>query len=237
MRRTALPSLLAFAALTVGACLPGQAQAQTPTPTQMTPQAGAPTPQQARKAQQNRSDAEAYLQREEAAANGSRNAATGSAATSPTRADPDAPPPYGPVLDPRQSQSDDPARRNPAEVHDEADSGANPAVQPQQGARRNNPQTSRHPAWQAPAEPMAPRLLRRNGVDPRATAANPEPVPAPATAPQPVVPTSSALNGCIGGSCTDAAGTRYNGIGNSGSAGVSASGRLCNRSGATVQCF
>jgi len=263
MKRTASPSeslsaflsAVALAALTAGVCLPGQAQ------TQLTPQAGAPTPQQARKAQQNRSDAEAYLQREEAAATGSRSQATeranrnasipdeasgasaagstraGSPATTPTLPTADAPPPYGPVLNPRQPQSNDPARRNPAEVHDETDTGANPAAQPQ-GRQRNNPQASRRrPAWQPANDPMAPRPLRQDGSDGRASIANSEPVPAPARAPQPVVPSTTALNSCVGASCTDAAGTRYNGIGSSGNAGVSASGRLCNRSGATVQCF
>ncbi|WP_036165260.1 hypothetical protein [Massilia sp. 9096] len=280
MRRTAFLGAFAFAlaALSAGVCLPSPAQAQAAT--QIPPQPGAPTAQQVQKAQQNRSDAEAYLRREEAAATGSRTQATdranrnagvpdeaagasaagstraGTPATTPTAPSADAPPAYGPVLDPRQPQSNDPARRHPAEVHDEADAGANPAVlqqPPQQGPKRNNPQASRrHPAWQNAAEPMAPRPLRRSGVDERAAAASPKPVPAPAAAPQPVVPSSSALNGCIGGSCTDAAGNRLNGIGPSGigpsgigtsgigsggNAGVSASGRLCNRSGATVQCF
>jgi hypothetical protein len=256
MGRTALPkalALAALAALSAAACPPSPAQT--------------PTTQQARKAQQNRSDAEAYLRREEAVATGTRNARTdrvngdasvadeasgasaggsalaGSAATPPQVSATDTPPAYGPVLNPRQPQSTDPVRRNPAEVHDEADTGANPAAQTQsqpqrQGQQRNNPQASRrHPAWQPAAEPMAPRPLRGSGGDERATAANPEPVPAPAAAPQPVVPTSRALNSCVGASCTDAAGTRYNGIGSGGNAGVSASGRLCNRTGATVQCF
>jgi hypothetical protein len=254
MGRTALSkalALAALAALSAGACPPSPAQT--------------PTAQQAQQAQQNRSDAEAYLRREEAVATGSRNArtdrvnqdasvadeASGASAGGSTRAGSpsttsqvsatDALPAYGPVLNPRQPQSTDPVRRNPAEVHDEADTGANPAAQTQsqrQGQQRNNPQASRRrPAWQPAAEPMAPRPLRGSGVDERATAANPEPVPAPAAAPQPVVPTSRALNSCVGASCTDAAGTRYNGIGSGGAAGVSASGRLCNRTGATVQCF
>jgi hypothetical protein len=62
------------------------------------------------------------------------------------------------------------------------------------------------------------------------------PAPAPATAPQPVVPSSSVVGGCPGGVCADASGTSYNGAG-SGNAGVSSTGRLCTRTGVTVQCF
>lgn len=267
MRRTALSGALvltALAALAAGAVLPAQArqiQAQAAAPTAMTPQAGAPTPQQAQKAQESRSDAEAYLQRAEArtdnrpqavnrprqdagvldeasGASASGGTRAGTPATTPTVPAADAPPPYGPVLNPHQPQAADPARRNPAEVHDETDTGANPAAQQpasQPGRQRNNPQAARrHPAWQPAGDPMAPRPLREE----RATASNPEPVPAPSAAPRPVVPTSTALNGCAGGNCVDAAGNRYNGaVGASGNAGVSASGRLCNRSGATVQCF
>ncbi|WP_036165257.1 hypothetical protein [Massilia sp. 9096] len=102
----------------------------------MTPQAGAPTPQQAQKAQENRSDAEAYLQRAEAAATGSSGSASanldagmpgqasgasaggstraGTPATTPSVPTADAPPPYGPVLQARQPQAADPARRNGA---------------------------------------------------------------------------------------------------------------------------
>jgi hypothetical protein len=65
-------------------------------------------------------------------------------------------------------------------------------------------------------------------------------MPAPAAAPQPVVPSSNVINSCQGGQCMDAAGRTYNGIGSgsgSGNAGVNSNGRLCNRTGATVQCF
>jgi hypothetical protein len=49
------------------------------------------------------------------------------------------------------------------------------------------------------------------------------------------VPPPATINQCIGGQCTDAAGRNYQ-IG-TGNAGTDSSGRLCNRSGNTVQCF
>lgn len=144
MKPTALLSTLALAALTAGACLPGQAQTSAragvqtgaPAATQMTPVAGAPTPQQAQKAQENRSDAEAYLQRAEARTTGSSSASSGRAdlnpgtpgqasgagvgastragtpATTPTVPTADAPPPYGPVLQARQPQAGNAARQD-----------------------------------------------------------------------------------------------------------------------------
>jgi hypothetical protein len=61
------------------------------------------------------------------------------------------------------------------------------------------------------------------------------PVPPPVPAPQPQTPSSRTLNSCAGGACTDAAGGTYN-LGPTGT-GVSSSGRLCSRTGTTVQCF
>jgi hypothetical protein len=53
-------------------------------------------------------------------------------------------------------------------------------------------------------------------------------------APQPIVPGSSPVN-CGGGLCTTPSGGTVNlGAGN---AGVNSGGRLCARTGATVQCF
>jgi hypothetical protein len=151
------------------------------------------------------------------------------------------PPAYGPVLDPRGRQAADPARKDPAEVHDETDSQArqHPQQAPQQAAQQPQPQRkqtirpapARHPAWQ-PAGPPAPRPLHSAETAPSSGVA----IPAPATAPRPVVPGSSVVGGCPGGVCADASGTSYNGLG-SGNAGTSSSGRLCTRTGVTVQCF
>jgi hypothetical protein len=143
------------------------------------------------------------------------------------------PPAYGPVLNPRGRQAADPARKDPAEVHDETDSQARQAPpSPQQSQQvKKPPQAQRHPAWQ-PAGPMAPRPQRSAETTPSSGM----PIPSPATAPRPVVPNSSVVGGCPGGVCADASGTSYNGLG-SGNAGTSSSGRLCTRTGVTVQCF
>ena len=201
------------------------------------------------------------------------------ARTSPTRTSPTSPEPlsYGPVLTPRNGTTGQPARnlqgarKDPAEVNDEADTLARPAAPangpasgsasgaptgpapkpaPAQGARSstqdtrsNNPQLTdrqreegrrraarRHPAYQGEG-PMAPRPLRAGDAPPAFVA---EPVPAPLPAPQPVVPGSSVVRACQGIACTDAAGNTFNGSGN---AGVGSGGRMCARTGATVQCF
>jgi len=152
-------------------------------------------------------------------------------------------PSYGPVLAPRGQQQQDPARKDPAEVHDETDSlsrqapaqPANPADSQHQKANRN----LRRPAWQPATGPMAPRPLRSAVIgDPAAGAVPvvPVPPPTPAAPRRPAGPTTGVIVGCQGNSCTDTGGNRYNGIG-SGHAGVSSSGRLCTRTGVSVQCF
>jgi hypothetical protein len=154
---------------------------------------------------------------------------------------------YGPTLHPRQPHAADPARKDPAEVRDEADSLAregSPQSAPQAAAQSpqqaqqlkeqsQNPRPAqrRHQAWQSvgPLSPRPPRAEESAAIGSGAV-----PIPAPAQAPQPVVPSSRALN-CVGGACTDAAGGSYN-LGPTG-AGVSSGGRLCSSSGTTVQCF
>jgi hypothetical protein len=155
---------------------------------------------------------------------------------------PVAAPSYGPVLTRRDAPGQQaaptpvPGRKDPAEVHDETDTLARPAPQSatlnaqQQQQQKPAPQTRRRPAAQA-AGPMAPRPLRAPEALPSAGV----PIPPPAAAPQPVVPTSTAVRGCQGSFCTDASGGSFNTGG--GAAGVNSSGRLCTRSGATVQCF
>ncbi len=59
----------------------------------------------------------------------------------------------------------------------------------------------------------------------------PSPLPMPGVTPTSPVP----LGSCVGGSCTDTGGTRYNG--GVGTTLLSPSGRLCNNNGATVSCF
>lgn len=154
----------------------------------------------------------------------------------PPRTAPPATLSYGPVLNPRAQQGADAVRKDPAEVHDEADTLARQA-QPQ-GKQLTDKQIEelrrraarRHPAWQGEGA-MAPRPLR-SGETPPATAA--VPIPPRATAPQPTVPSTSVIRACQGIVCTDAAGNTFNGSGN---AGVSSSGRTCVRNGTTVTCF
>jgi hypothetical protein len=154
------------------------------------------------------------------------------------------PPSYGPVLSPRQSQSTDRARKDPAEVRDETDTLTREASPQQQAqpSRQSGPQKQkqkqskqtprRREAWQ-PAGPLAPRPF--TNADAAAIGYGAVPIPAPAQAPEPVVPSTAPLNSCIGGACRDAAGGTYN-LGPTGT-GVSSNGRLCSRSGTTVQCF
>jgi hypothetical protein len=154
------------------------------------------------------------------------------------------PPSYGPVLNPRQPQSSDPARKDPAEVHDETDSLTRDAPPQQNQPRQQNQQNQskqqkqakqtqrRREAWQ-PAGPLAPRPL--SGDDAPAIGYGALTVPAPAQAPQPVVPSTTTLQSCVGGACRDAAGATYN-LGTTGT-GVSSSGRLCSSNGTTIQCF
>lgn len=150
----------------------------------------------------------------------------------------EAAPTYGPVLYVNGKPVEDTGRRNPSEVHDEADTGINPAAQPAEPqasqtlkGRQKRQAARRHPAWQPETEAMAPRPLHGE----RRTASNGVPIPSPSAAPEPVVPSSNVINSCQGSFCTDAAGKTYN-IGR-GNAGVNSNGRLCNRTGATVQCF
>ncbi|WP_323143937.1 hypothetical protein [Massilia phyllosphaerae] len=150
-------------------------------------------------------------------------------------------PSYGPTLAPRTQEARDPARKDPAEVHDETDSLARPApaqpANPADAQRRTTNSNLRRPAWQPAAEPAPPRPLRSANAGANTVApAVPVPVPAQAVPPSPAGPTRSIIAGCQGNSCTDTAGRRYNGIG-TGNAGVNSSGRLCTRSGVSVQCF
>ena len=145
-----------------------------------------------------------------------------------------APASYGPVLYVNGKPVADKGRRDPAEVHDEADTGANPATQPQAqppGQQRQQRQaTRRHPAWTPANEAMAPRPLHGE----QNAASQGVPIPPPVAAPQPVVPSSNVINGCQGSACMDSSGRTYNLPGN---AGVNSNGRVCARSGTTVQCF
>jgi FtsZ-interacting cell division protein ZipA len=255
MRQFLIPGAMALSALLAGTA----AQARQ---TQAQPQVQ--TPQQTRQANQARQQAESFLRKEESAATGRQTQSTDRAnqdaavadeaaghsdAARPARStNPNALPPstrpsgsrqgpsYGPVLNPRQPQAGDPARKDPAEVHDETDSLTREAPQSQQPKQKQQKQARQAPrrreAWQ-PAGPLAPRPL--SGNEAAAIGYGAVPVPAPAQAPQPVLPSTTPLNSCVGGACRDAAGATYN-LGTTGS-GVNSAGRPCTRNGATVQCL
>jgi hypothetical protein len=142
-------------------------------------------------------------------------------------------PRYRPQASPQAA--DVPGRKDPAEVHDETDTlapqGRPPADAKQQdkAPQKQRQQTRRHPAWQG-AGPLAPRPLRPGD----ATLSLGVPVPAPIPGPEPVTP-GTAVVGCPGGVCRDASGNSFHGGANG--TGVSSGGRLCTRSGTTVQCL
>lgn len=153
-------------------------------------------------------------------------------------------PSYGPTLAPRGQPTQDPARKDPAEVHDETDSLTRPApgapqADPAQSQRQTTNPNLRRPAWQPATEPMAPRAARSAAsvADPADDAVvGALPMPAPAAPPRAQVPSRATIGSCQGNSCVDTSGRRYNGIG-TGAAGVNSSGRLCTRTGISVQCF
>jgi len=204
--------------------------------------------QAARTAQSETAQYEAQARR--SGSSGSSGVSSGSSGTSGTSSGTSSgssagAPSYGPTLAPR-GQPRDPVRKDPAEVHDETDSLTRPApAQPDPAASQRqttNPNLHR-PAWQPATQPMAPRPLRSadagtnlgsNAADPAAVV--PVPPPVQAVPPRAVGPTRSVIVGCQGNSCTDTSGQRYNGIG-TGNAGVNSSGRLCTRTGISVQCF
>jgi hypothetical protein len=254
MKQIPLPGAMALSALLAGAA----AQAHQ---TQVQPQVQ--SPQQTQQANQARQQAESFLRKEESAATGRQTQNTDRANQDATVADEAAGhsdaarparstspntlplstrpsgstqgPSYGPTLNPRQPQAGNPARKDPAEVHDETDSltrDAPPSQQPKQKQKQARQAPRRREAWQ-PAGPLAPRPL--SGNEAAAIGYGAVPVPAPAQAPQPVVPTTAPLNSCVGGACRDAAGATYN-LGTTGT-GVNSAGRPCTQNGATVSCL
>lgn len=170
-------------------------------------------------------------------------------------------PTYGPVLNPqapaspaspqqageaRPQAQEERAGQPPTSKHTEVDPSARPApasVQPQQPQQelRQGRQERQQPAKKDPKAKQAqrrPGAVQRIDSTPRIAAPAPEPVVrVPAHAPPaPVGPQSTQVVGCVGSACTDAAGAGYH-IPTQGNTGVSSSGRLCTRGGATIQCF
>lgn len=158
---------------------------------------------------------------------------------------------YGPVLDPQaapaaQQQSgearpqaqEERAGQPPASKQLEVDPSARPApvpAQPQQGTQPARKDNRDKKAKQAQRRPGA---VQRIDSTPRILVPDPSPPTAvqARVVPAPVGPQSTQVTGCMGSACTDINGGTYN-AGGPGNAAVSSSGRLCTRSGATMQCF
>ena len=158
---------------------------------------------------------------------------------------------FGPVLHPQQAPTvpqpsgdarpqaqEERAGQPPAGKHLEVDPSARPAPEPAQAPQGRQPakQDSKHnKAKQAQRRPGA---VQRIDGTPRILAPDPAPPPAAQAraVPAPAGPQSTQVTGCMGSACTDINGGTYN-AGGPGNAAVSSSGRLCTRSGATMQCF
>jgi hypothetical protein len=168
---------------------------------------------------------------------------------------------YGPVLHPqgapvttqqageaRPQAQEERAGQLPHSRHNEVDPSARPApqaVQPQQGQQDKSKSGSKSKDKdKAQKDRQAKRraTLQRVESTPRIAAPQPQPQPQPrqraqdVPAPMPAGPSSTQVVGCAGGHCLDTNGASYNAAG-PGNAAVSSSGRLCNRTGNTMQCF
>ena len=168
---------------------------------------------------------------------------------------------YGPVLGPqpvpatpqqsgeaRPQAQEERAGQPPTNKHNEVDPSARPAPEPAQPQTqqelRQGRQERRQPAKKDQKSQKEKQAQRRPGAvqyiesTPRIVAPAPQPAPPVQgqALPVPVGPQSTQVVGCMGSSCTDASGVSYN-VPTQGNAGVSSSGRLCTRSGATIQCF
>lgn len=107
-----------------------------------------------------------------------------------------------------------------------------------QQEQRGVPERQRQPEKQAGQHPRRPGAVQRTEATPRIAAPAPAPaarVPLP-PAPGQVGPQSSQAVGCVGGSCSDASGARYN-AGGGGNVLLSNDGRLCTSNGANIQCL
>lgn len=109
-------------------------------------------------------------------------------------------------------------RQEPSRLKD-----IDPAIHPQ--PQNVRPQPTAHPT-------VAPRPQDSQAVQPSARVVAPPPA---TSAPAPVGPTSSPVSACTGATCTDASGATT--AGQVGNASVNSAGRLCNRTGNTMQCF
>ena len=153
-------------------------------------------------------------------------------------------PSYGPVLHPQSTKSEPGAQLEQSPQAQEEKAGANPSARPLEP----DPSARAAPQPKDPAKADkgkeqkkgANRSARRSApqqvdVVPVVALGAPRLAPPPPPQPASVVPGPAQINSCLGGVCTDTNGTTYNtGAGN---AAVSSGGRLCTRSGNTMQCF
>ena len=153
-------------------------------------------------------------------------------------------PSYGPVLHPQPIRSEPGAQpeQTPQAQEEKAgaapsgralevDPSARPAPQPKDPSKIDNRKDGKK-ATNRSARRSAP--LRVDPV-PLAGPGPLQPLASPPTQPVSLNPGPAQINSCLGGSCTDTNGATYNtGVGN---AAVNSQGRLCTRSGNTMQCF
>jgi hypothetical protein len=150
-------------------------------------------------------------------------------------------PSYGPVLHPQPVKSEPGAQPEqtpqaqeekagaaPAAHSPDPDPSARPAPQPKDPAKSQQRKDGKK-ASNRGARRSAPQRVDPVAVVPAAS------MPLPPTRPVALDPAPAQINSCLGGTCTDTNGATYNtGVGN---AAVNGQGRLCTRTGNTMQCF
>ncbi|MFC5480637.1 hypothetical protein [Massilia suwonensis] len=153
-------------------------------------------------------------------------------------------PSYGPVLHPQPLKSEPGAQpeRTPQAQEEksgaappgsatEVDPSARPAPQPKDPAKTDGRKDTKKNARRS-ARRSSPQ---RVDVVPQAAASGPSLAPLPPPQPVALKPGPAQITTCNGGTCTDTSGASYNtGVGN---AAVNNQGRLCTRTGNTMQCF
>ena len=154
-------------------------------------------------------------------------------------------PSYGPVLHPQTTRSEPGAQPEQSPQAQEEKAGAQALNRQQEvdPSARPAPQQvdPAKPEASKPAKKQAARKPRRSveqriATVPEVVPSRPLPLAAPPPPqPAPAVAGPAQINSCLGGTCTDTAGGTYNtGVGN---AAVNNAGRLCTRTGNTMQCF
>jgi hypothetical protein len=120
----------------------------------------------------------------------------------------------------------------PQDRRHEVDPSARPAPQRTDPARPEAKKPSQKQAARKPRRSVEQRIATVPEVAP----SRPLPFAAPPPAqPAPINAGPTRINSCLGGTCTDTAGGTYRmGVGD---AAVNDAGRLCTRTGNTMQCF